>query len=137
MQTPLQTSAPDSNCNCSDQEPLPRINGLTELIQSVATQIGMAIQRKRAEELMRHSHQQLRALAGRLQVVREEERTRIAREIHDVLAQELTRLRIDLGWLKHRVGAVGQTEVAASLLEKLDASINTTNTAITTVSPRS
>ena len=59
--------------------------------------------RKQAEEELVASRGQLQALAGRLQAVREEERTHIAREIHDVLAQELTRLKIDLVWLHRRL----------------------------------
>ena len=51
--------------------------------------------RKRAEEELLASREQLRALAGRLQAVREEERTRIAREIHDELGGALTGLKID------------------------------------------
>jgi PAS domain S-box-containing protein len=53
-------------------------------------------ERKRAEEELRKSHGQLRALAARLQTVREEERTRVAREIHDELGQALTAIKIDL-----------------------------------------
>jgi signal transduction histidine kinase len=75
----------------------------------------------------------LRALAGRLQVVREEERTRIAREIHDILAQELTRLKIDLDWLRKHVSSAGATEESKSFTEKLDASIDLANTATVTV----
>jgi signal transduction histidine kinase len=45
----------------------------------------------------------LRALAGRLQAVREEERSRLAREFHDVLAQDLTRLKLDIAWLDRRL----------------------------------
>jgi len=40
-------------------------------------------ERKRAEKQMRDSREQLRALAAYLQSVREEERARIAREVHD------------------------------------------------------
>ena len=64
-------------------------------------------ERKRAEEELRASREQLRAIAAGSQAAREEERTKIAREIHDLLAQELTRLKIDIVWVeqdfaKHR-----------------------------------
>jgi signal transduction histidine kinase len=46
------------------------------------------------------SRAELRALAARLHTTREEERTRIAREIHDELGQALTALKLDLSWLE-------------------------------------
>jgi two-component system sensor histidine kinase UhpB len=55
--------------------------------------------RRRAEEALRASHAQLRQLAHRLDEVREEELTRISREIHDELGHALTALRLDLAWL--------------------------------------
>jgi len=54
--------------------------------------------RKEAEEKLQRSRRQLRALSTRLQSLREEERTRIAREIHDELGQTLTGLKMDLRW---------------------------------------
>lgn len=59
------------------------------------------------------SETRLRELAGFLQGVREEERTRIARELHDELGQALTALRIDLGWLRGRCGTQGGPEAGA------------------------
>jgi signal transduction histidine kinase len=59
--------------------------------------------RKRAEEEVKNSRERLRALAAHLQKVREEERTRIAREIHDELGQILTGLKMDLGWVEKRM----------------------------------
>ena len=53
-------------------------------------------ERKRAEQELRRLLYQLRALAGRLETVREDERTRVAREIHDVMGQALTAIKIDL-----------------------------------------
>ena len=55
--------------------------------------------RKRAEESIKASHQQLRALAGRLQSVREEQRKEFAREIHDQLGGAMAGLKIDLSFL--------------------------------------
>lgn len=59
-----------------------------------------------AAELER-SRAELRALSSRLQATREEERTRLAREIHDVLGQALTALKMDLAWLEERLPADG------------------------------
>jgi len=56
-------------------------------------------ERKQAEEQLKASRQQLRSLSDHLQSVREEERTNLARDIHDELGQLLTALKIDLSWL--------------------------------------
>jgi PAS domain S-box-containing protein len=53
-------------------------------------------ERKRSEAALRTSEEQLRALSARLQSAREEEGTRIAREIHDELGGALTGLKWDL-----------------------------------------
>jgi PAS domain S-box-containing protein len=53
-------------------------------------------ERKRTEEALKKYSEQLRALSAHLQKVREEERTHIAREIHDELGQSLTALKMDL-----------------------------------------
>jgi len=51
-------------------------------------------ERERVEEQLKISLDQLRALAGRLQSVREEERTSIAREIHDELGPVRTAIKM-------------------------------------------
>ena len=51
---------------------------------------------RRAEEQLRASRAALRSLATRQQDIREDERTRIAREIHDSLGQALTALKMQL-----------------------------------------
>jgi PAS domain S-box-containing protein len=56
-------------------------------------------ERKRAEEALLASREELRLLTARLQSLREEERTYLAREIHDELGQALTALNMDLAWL--------------------------------------
>jgi two-component system sensor histidine kinase UhpB len=60
-------------------------------------------ERHRDEEALRASHEQLRLLARRLDEVRDEELTRLSREIHDELGHALTALRLDLGWLVPRL----------------------------------
>jgi signal transduction histidine kinase len=75
-----------------------------------------------ADEIAR-SREELRALAARLEQVREEERTRIARELHDELGQALTGLKLDLAWMERRLNRQSQAEVnerCRSLLGRLD-----------------
>lgn len=59
------------------------------------------------QQRLEESEARLRELASFLQTVREEERTRIARELHDELGQALTALRFDLGWLRGKCGSLG------------------------------
>ena len=54
------------------------------------------------EELL-YSRQELRNLTAHVESLREKERTDIAREIHDVLGQHLTALRLDLSWIRKRL----------------------------------
>src|SRR4051812_16622574 len=84
-------------------------------------------QRQRAEEQLRQSHEQLRALSVYLQSVREEERTRIAREVHDELGQALTSCKLDLSWIAHRLPREPKSllQKARQLSEDLDATIGT------------
>ncbi len=56
-------------------------------------------ERKKAEEELSHSRELLRNLSMHLQSARENERTHIAREIHDELGQALTALKMDVAWL--------------------------------------
>jgi PAS domain S-box-containing protein len=57
----------------------------------------------------------LRALPARIEAVREEERTGIAREIHDELGQAMTALKMDIAWLARRTR--DNTDLTAKLGE--------------------
>jgi PAS domain S-box-containing protein len=82
-------------------------------------------ERKRAEEELQRSFRQLRELTARLQSVREEERTRVAREIHDELGQALTAIKIDLASLIRALRADQKEELekAESILRLVDQTI--------------
>jgi len=73
---------------------------LTRVNQELRTEIA---DRQRAEEQLRTSLDQLRALADRLQTVREAERTSISREIHDELGQACTAIKMDLALIGRRL----------------------------------
>ena len=75
--------------------------------------------RKEAEEELLRSRQQLRALSARLESMREEERTRIAREIHDELGQLLTGLKMDLRWMEKRIGEIDGKPALNPVLDKI------------------
>ena len=62
-------------------------------------------ERKAAADELIKSRAQLRELSNYLQSVREEERARISRELHDELGQTLTALKMELGWLRDRLPA--------------------------------
>jgi signal transduction histidine kinase len=71
-------------------------------------------ERKRAEEALRESRHELGALAGRLINAEEQERKRIARELHDDLSQKLALLAFDAGGL-----LVSPTPTADNVRERL------------------
>ncbi|MGH7963086.1 MAG: PAS domain S-box protein [Candidatus Binatia bacterium] len=91
-------------------------NGRVTTILSVARDITA---RKQVEEQFRSSHAQVRALAAHIQAVREEERSRIAREISADLGPVLTSAKMDLARLERQVSAPDITLPHTSLLEKL------------------
>ncbi|MDP1926147.1 MAG: PAS domain S-box protein [Thiobacillus sp.] len=75
-----------------------------EILRGVGTIQDITELKRHEDELLR-SRQSLRELAAHHEKVREGERTRIAREIHDELGQHLTALRMDAAMLNIRFGA--------------------------------
>lgn len=75
--------------------------------------------RTRAEERLRKSRQQLRALAAHLQSVREEERSHVARGIHDDLGHALASLKMDLSWLDKNLAQSPQAPAPPDVRERM------------------
>jgi signal transduction histidine kinase len=92
------------------REPREASEGDRALVARATHIAGIAIERRQLED-------QLRALSAHVESIREDERTAIAREIHDQLGQSLTALKMDLAWVARR--AVAETLTREVLLEKL------------------
>ena len=80
-----------------------------------------ATERIRAQE-------ELAAYAAQASAIREQEKTRVARELHDELAQSLTALKMDTIWLRdHRDAAAADVQAKLDgMLAMLDASVAAT-----------
>jgi PAS domain S-box-containing protein len=73
-------------------------------------------ERARADEALRRSREELRELSAAAHTAREQERRRVAQELHDELGQALTALKLDVAWMLGHLSAGSPT-----LADKLDA----------------
>lgn len=97
-------------------------------IAAIALENARAYQKiSEAESVVQNSYAQLRALAARLQTIREEERTDIARELHDELGQALTALKMDVAAVLARLPKRNKVlaERAQAMSQQIDATIKT------------
>jgi len=111
-------------------------------------------ERKHAEELLRQARdeleqrvaartaelssamQQLRDLSAHVETVREDERTRIARDIHDELGSLLVALKMDVNWLEKRVGDRPELQCKCHGMGRLiDAAVDNVGRIITDLRP--
>ena len=106
----------------AQDQPIRMIGGMSDITE-----------RKAAQEKLDQSRRQLRALSAHLQSLREAERSRISREVHDELGQSLTALKMDLRWIEKRVGARDQDPSLLPILEKAVQAGEVADAAIATV----
>jgi signal transduction histidine kinase len=136
----------------ASKEERERSREIDRINQSLMAEIA---ERKRVEEELQEAHEelesrvqqrthelyaaseQLRMLSARLESVREEERTRIAREIHDELGQALTGLKMDLSWLVTKPPEDQQSLIdkVTPILELLDSTVRTVRRISTELRP--
>ncbi|MDD1751062.1 MAG: GAF domain-containing sensor histidine kinase [Methanothrix sp.] len=97
----------------------------------------MREQHRLSEEELRRSHEQLHNLTAHLQSVREEERTRIARELHDELGQALAALKMDIFWVSNNLskGQKAIFEKTKDMTRFVDETIRTTKKICTELRP--
>jgi PAS domain S-box-containing protein len=105
-------------------------NGVPVAIQGAARDIS---ERKATEEKLKANSEQLRALSARLQLVREQEGTRIAREIHDELGSALTTLKWDLEEIEKIVSTSSHPSALEALRDKLPAPMRLADRAISAI----
>jgi two-component system sensor histidine kinase UhpB len=93
--------------------------------------------RKETEEQILHSQAELRRLTAYVESAREEERTRIAREIHDELGQAMTALKMDVSWLERKAIADPSTltEKTQEMIQLIDETIRTIRRIATELRP--
>lgn len=95
-----------------------RRGGIPPLFSAIDRGMGIAIMaisailiehRRRLEVALLRSEETLRSLTRRMESVREEERARLARDVHDDLGQSLTALKMDLRWIERKLAAIGHS----------------------------
>lgn len=111
-------------------DPAGRVSRLLGTAQDVT-------ERRHIEERLRDSQRRLRALTARREAILEEERARIAREIHDELGQILTASKLDVAWVRESLPDA-PAEIRGRLVElaeRLDATVKTVRRITTELRP--
>jgi signal transduction histidine kinase len=88
-------------------------------LQAVANVLADAIARKRSEEQLEQAFVRLRQMSVRVATAEQEERRRIARELHDELGQALTCLKFDWASITRRIDEHTESRPSAELEQEL------------------
>jgi signal transduction histidine kinase len=98
------------------------------LIREVAERTWAAVERARAEISLAEAQAQLRDLAARQDAERDQERQRLALDVHDELGQQLTALKLQLDLLEGSLANRSPTDPAAprAALQRMQRLLDTT-----------
>lgn len=91
--------------------------------------------RRKMEMELLHSHSQLRELSLHQQNLLEQERGRIARELHDELGMALTAVKMDISWLKDNLTHGKSQALFVDIASKLDSTIDSMRRIATELRP--
>lgn len=110
------------------QDPLGRVYRVAGIAVDITA-------RKEVADSLQRSHQRMRELALHLQSVREEERKRIAREIHDELGALLLAVKLDLDAYRKRQGTQSAYASMEELISRVDTAIESVRRIATDLRP--
>jgi signal transduction histidine kinase len=99
------------------------------------SKVAVFVELHRKSERLKESEDKLRRLAAHLISVREEERSHIAREIHDELGQVLTGLKMEVTWLAKRLREKPLLEKTESMCKLIDTTVQTVRKIATGLRP--
>ena len=106
-------------------------NGYSLQYEGKSCLIGVGIditQLKEAEKEIKQTSEQLRKLTTHLQNIRDDERKRIGREIHDELGQQLTAIKMDVAWIDKKIPE--ESSIIKTKLKNIIALLDTSNMSV-------
>ncbi len=89
--------------------------------------------KKQAQKALQQAYDNLRHLSRRLEVAKEQERKRMAQELHDEFGQTLTALHVDLAWISRNIKGLTDRQQSPKLFEKLSSMSNLITDAVHSV----
>lgn len=94
-------------------------------------------ERKKTDKDLKDLNQQLNSLSDHLQNVREEERTKIAREIHDELGQQLSGLKMEIFLLVKKLSVIDMEvqQKGNDIINRVDETINSVRRILSSLRP--